>query len=117
MRKMNSFYSVFRHFMLSSSCYFMYSFLVEILLCNELLNYHFNYCSFDFYRTSFKCVSPIKKQTFYSLKTRELSNRMDLTSSVNFATMQINRHLTTFMLLFGTIGNIINACVLSEQTF
>jgi hypothetical protein len=46
-----------------------------------------------------------------------MSNNIDLVSSINYATMQINRYAATIMLLFGTVGNILNICVLSERTF
>jgi hypothetical protein len=37
-------------------------------------------------------------------------------SSLNYATMQINRHGAAIMLLFGTIGNLLNVWVLNEHT-
>ncbi|CAF1000317.1 unnamed protein product [Adineta ricciae] len=35
----------------------------------------------------------------------------------NYATTQINRHVATFLLLFGTLGNLLNICVLNEHSF
>ncbi|CAF2893584.1 unnamed protein product [Rotaria sp. Silwood2] len=39
-----------------------------------------------------------------------------LISSFTFATMQINRHVALFVLLFGTVGNLLNIWVLSEHS-
>ncbi|CAF3442044.1 unnamed protein product [Rotaria sp. Silwood1] len=39
-----------------------------------------------------------------------------LISSFTLATMQINRHLALFVLLFGTVGNLLNIWVLSERS-
>ncbi|CAF1146672.1 unnamed protein product [Adineta steineri] len=45
-----------------------------------------------------------------------MSNDINLISSINFATMQINRHAAAIVLLFGTIGNVLNVLVLSENS-
>ncbi|UJR18010.1 hypothetical protein I4U23_004911 [Adineta vaga] len=46
-----------------------------------------------------------------------MSSSTDLIFSLNYATMQINRHGATLLLLFGTVGNLLNICVLTEHTF
>lgn len=46
-----------------------------------------------------------------------MSTDFDIVSSINYATMQINRHGATLMLLFGTIGNILNFLVLTDHSF
>ena len=46
-----------------------------------------------------------------------MSLNTDLISSLNYATMQINRHGATLMLLFGTVGNLLNIFVLREGSF
>jgi len=45
-----------------------------------------------------------------------MSTNDSLVSSLNYATTQINRHGATLMLLFGTIGNLINIYVLNERS-
>jgi hypothetical protein len=45
-----------------------------------------------------------------------MSNNSDLVSSLNYATMQINRHGAAIMLIFGTVGNLLNIWVLSERS-
>ncbi|CAF4207250.1 unnamed protein product [Adineta steineri] len=45
-----------------------------------------------------------------------MSNDINLISSINFATMQINRHVAAIVLLFGTVGNVLNVLVLSENS-
>ncbi|CAF1437050.1 unnamed protein product [Adineta ricciae] len=37
--------------------------------------------------------------------------------SFHYATTQINRHVATFLLLFGTLGNLLNIYVLNEHSF
>ncbi|CAF1411842.1 unnamed protein product [Adineta ricciae] len=46
-----------------------------------------------------------------------MSSTSDSVSSISYVTMQINRHVALVVLLFGTVGNIVNMIVLSEQTF
>ncbi|UJR34430.1 hypothetical protein I4U23_021837 [Adineta vaga] len=46
-----------------------------------------------------------------------MASENDLISSLTYATMQINRHAATLLLLFGTLGNLLNICVLSEHSF
>ncbi|CAF2565245.1 unnamed protein product [Rotaria sp. Silwood2] len=45
-----------------------------------------------------------------------MSLNTDLVSSLTYATMQINRHGATLMLLFGTVGNLLNICILTERS-
>ncbi|CAF0849865.1 unnamed protein product [Adineta steineri] len=45
-----------------------------------------------------------------------MSNDINLISSINFATIQINRHAAAIVLLFGTVGNVLNVLVLSENS-
>jgi len=45
-----------------------------------------------------------------------MSNNTDLVSSLNYVTMQINRHGAAIMLIFGTVGNLLNIWVLSERS-
>ncbi|CAF1013162.1 unnamed protein product [Adineta ricciae] len=44
-----------------------------------------------------------------------MSSSNDFVSSINYVTMQINRHVALLILLFGTVGNILNLLVLREQ--
>ncbi|CAF4271793.1 unnamed protein product, partial [Adineta steineri] len=44
-----------------------------------------------------------------------MSSNLDFISSLNYAT--INRHAAALLLLFGTIGNLLNICVLTERSF
>ena len=46
-----------------------------------------------------------------------MSSDIQLISSLNYATMQINRHGAAVLLLFGTIGNLLNILVLKEHSF
>ncbi|CAF0985098.1 unnamed protein product [Adineta steineri] len=46
-----------------------------------------------------------------------MSSDLDFISSLSYATMQINRHAAALLLLFGTIGNLLNICVLTERSF
>ena len=46
---------------------------------------------------------------------KSMSSNDTLVSTLNFATMQINRHVAALMLLFGTIGNVIHVYVLNER--
>ncbi len=44
-----------------------------------------------------------------------MSNNTDLIFSINYATMQINRYGAAFMILFGTVGNLLNVWILNER--
>ncbi|CAF1307292.1 unnamed protein product [Adineta ricciae] len=45
-----------------------------------------------------------------------MSNSSDLVSTMNYVTMQINRHGPTVLLLFGTLSNVLNICILRERS-
>ncbi|CAF1307116.1 unnamed protein product [Adineta ricciae] len=45
-----------------------------------------------------------------------MSNSSDLVSTMNYVTMQINRHGPTVLLLFGTFSNVLNICILRERS-
>ncbi|CAF1486609.1 unnamed protein product, partial [Adineta ricciae] len=42
-----------------------------------------------------------------------MSSTSDSVSSISYVTMQINRHVALVVLLFGTVGNIVNMIVLT----
>lgn len=46
-----------------------------------------------------------------------MSDNASLIVSLKFATMQINRHGSILIILFGTIGNLLNIFVLSDGFF
>ncbi|CAF0817315.1 unnamed protein product [Rotaria sordida] len=45
-----------------------------------------------------------------------MSTDIVLISSLKFATMQIDRHVALFVLLFGSVGNLLNIWILSERS-
>jgi hypothetical protein len=45
-----------------------------------------------------------------------MASDAELVSSINFATMEINRYVALVVLLFGTSGNFLNIWILSDQS-
>ncbi|UJR18284.1 hypothetical protein I4U23_005187 [Adineta vaga] len=45
-----------------------------------------------------------------------MSNSSDMVSSISYVTMRINRHAPTFLILFGTLSNVLNICILRERS-
>ena len=44
-----------------------------------------------------------------------MADNTNLIFSINYATMQVNRYGAGFMLIFGTVGNLLNVRVLNEH--
>lgn len=46
-----------------------------------------------------------------------MSDELSLIAALKFATTQINRHGSVFVILFGTIGNLLSIFVLNDRFF
>jgi len=46
-----------------------------------------------------------------------MSNNDALIASINVGITQINRHGALLMIIIGTVGNLLNICVLTERSF